>query len=114
MRKRVLAVPRVLRRGSVVNGLHWQTAFEAGFAPRRFSGEVANRNRRRHLQQAASPNANPSHRSNEHSGNLVHYLFCFQPIRIVVLAVRQLFFMRQAFAQMKIAQSSAFSAARRP
>jgi hypothetical protein len=38
-----LAVPRVLRRDSVVNGLHWQTALDVGFDPQRLSGALANR-----------------------------------------------------------------------
>jgi hypothetical protein len=38
-----LAVPRVLRRRSVINGLHWQTALDVGFDPQRLSGALANR-----------------------------------------------------------------------
>jgi hypothetical protein len=42
-----LAVPRVLRRGSVVNSLDWQTALRVNIDPQRLSGALAN--------QGASP-----------------------------------------------------------
>ena len=99
---------------SRINELGCQTSVRGSFDPQRFSGEVANRDRRRHLQQAAPVMSNQVIAKMNILEILPRYLFCFQPMRIVVSAVRQLVEMRQALAHMRIAQSPASSAARKP
>ena len=56
-------VPRGgLPRVSRINELECQTSIRGSFDPQRFSGEVSNRDRRCHVQQAAPVNVQSSHR----------------------------------------------------